>query len=178
MNNIRTEVLGIDVEIQDLQTTLYTALVNDWSDNIEGYGRAYRNIKNDKQILENYIGNGEYKQVYHNDKNACTMFFIVGEDKKTEDGVVFTAEVKCVFMCSLNKVYPTDVERSDEKAQRKIAQTINESYQGDFEITKIETGVKNVFRGFDQEMIKFQDIHPYHCFSVNLDLTYYLNNCN
>ena len=179
MNNIRTEVFGIDVEIQDLQTVLYDTLIEDWSNNVEAYGRAYRNIDSDnKQTLENYIGNGDYQQVYHNDKDICTIFFIVGEDKKTDDGVVFTTEVKCVFMCDLKKVYPNDLERSDEKAQRKVTQIINESYQGDFEITKIETGIKNVFRGFNQDMIKFEDIHPYHCFSVNIDLSYYLNNCN
>lgn len=177
MNNTRTEVIGIDFEIQDLQTVLYDSLISLWVDNIDGYGRAYKNTKNDKVLYEYYLGKDEYLSIYHDDQKAATMFFADNEIHTTEDGIVYLAEVKCIFMVDLGRIFPNDVERSDSKAHKHVTQIIHENYQGEFTIKSIDKGLDAVFRGVDTESIKFSDINPYHVFSVVIDLSYYLNNC-
>ena len=43
---------------------------------------------------------------------------------------------------------------------------------------QIETGIDNVFSGFDTSKIRFDDMQPFHIFSVNGTVGYYLTqNC-
>ena len=86
-NNIKLEALSIDSNIQSIQNMLYNTLINTWADNLDGYGRIYKNLdKNNKIQPEFYTGKGENLEVYHNDNRAGTFFFIDDDDHKTEDG--------------------------------------------------------------------------------------------
>jgi len=173
MNNLLTSVYGIDVAINDLQKSLYDSLVKQWKGEIEGYGRIYKNQK-DKIYPEYYIGNGQYKEVYYNNKLGANFFFIVGDEDSTEDELMFKSNVKCVFMVNLDLIYPNDSERSDVKAQRQAIEILREfSYLG-YSVTGLSKGIKNIFSGFDTEKILSSDIQPAHCFSINIDLSYYL----
>ena len=176
-NNIKLEALSIDSNIQSIQNMLYNTLINTWADNLDGYGRIYKNLdKNNKIQPEFYTGKGENLEVYHNDNRAGTFFFIDDDDHKTEDGEVFTTEVKIVFMVNLKKIFPTDEERSDVKAQKNVLNILQEISHLSFKIKNIQKGIKNIFRGLDHSQIKFEDISPNHCFAVLIDLSYYIDN--
>ena len=174
MNNLLVSAYGIDVAINDVQSRLYSSLVNRWSGDIDGYGRIHKNQKIEGKFYpEYYLGNGQYKEVYYDNKRS-DFFFIVSDDDPTEDEMVFTSKVKCVFMVNLDLIYPNDAERSDIKAQRDAVEMLRESSFGEYVITGITKTVSGIFTGFDSEKIKSADIQPAHCFSINMDLSYYL----
>src|SRR5690349_22076742 len=97
----KTNPVGIDVAIQNLQMYLHKKLVTAWSltgdaDPLyECYGRIDRNKKDTGYIAEVYIGNNEYKEVYWNDGlKAISWFGITG---KTQFDVQNKTDVHLVF---------------------------------------------------------------------------------
>lgn len=180
MNFTRTSTIGIDTVVQSIQTDIYDKFVVAWGGSIDGYGRVYKNINADGDVKpELYVGKGEYKQVYHNDKMNATFFFVDGDLHTTEDEFLFITESKFVFMVNLEKAFNGDTDRSDEKAHRDALEILRDVAHERFTITGVEKGIKRVLNDFDTENIKFQDIHPYHCFSINVTLSYYLTDkCN
>ena len=174
MNNLLTSAYGIDVAINDLQKDLYSGVTSAWSGDIEGYGRVHKKIKDDKTFPEYYKGDGQYKDVYYDDKLGAGFFFIVGDDDSTEDEMLFISKVKCVFMMNLERAYPSDDERSDIKAQRLVVSLLREYDYHGYVVTGISKTVSNIFSGFDTSKINTADVHPAHCFSINIDLSYYL----
>ncbi len=174
MNYLKTSAIGIDAVIKRIQTILYDTLIVDWVDNIDGYGRIYKNQQDDSFIPEFYVGNGQYKDTYYDDEKACTFCFIEEDEHSSTDELVFIAPVKCVFMVNLEKIFPLDVERSDTEAQRDVTVILRDSSNEQYQLQSIQKGIENVFSGFEVEQIKFSNIHPYHCFSINVDLSYYI----
>ena len=176
MNNLLGTTVGIDTTIQGIQTDLYDILKSKWVDSIDAFGRVYknRNVANELKP-QRFVGDGDYEDVFYNDEFACTYAFIDDDNHLTEDGFVYTSVVKCVFMVDLSKILPTENDRADAKAQRDVVHVLREISFGKFDIVGIEKGITNVWSGFDVTGIKFNDIHPLHCFSVNIKLSYYLN---
>lgn len=175
MNNLITNTNGIDKEIQSLQTWLYAELIQRWGDSIDAYGRVYKNASTDGGLkAEWYLGHNEYKDVLYNDKFGACMMFIDDDNHDSEDGLVFSSDVKAVFMVDLNRILPDNSERADAKAQNDVVQIIRDSNFDNITIKGIEKIIGNVFRGFDVSNIKFSDIHPYHCFAVDLEMSYYM----
>ncbi len=101
MNNTRSEVIGIDVEIQDLQTVLYNSLISLWVNNIEGYGRAYKNTKNDKLRYEYYLGKKEYKK----DTEQVKSFLSGNPEYPKEKMHIKASNLYWGFTTSLNGLY-------------------------------------------------------------------------
>ncbi len=177
MNNILTSPIGIDAEIQSVQTDLYTLLIARWVNSLDAYGRVYKNKdKNDDTVYPQYINEDKSKSdVYYNDDFAGTFFFIDDDNHKSEDGFIFTSIVKCVFMVDLKKILSVSVDRADSEAQRDVVEFLRELSPGKFDIVEVQKGISNVFSGFNQEKIKDMDIQPFHCFSVNIKLSYNIN---
>lgn len=180
MNFTRTSTIGIDTIVQSIQNDIYSNLTTRWGSNIDGYGRVYKNVDADGDVKpELYVGDKEYKQVYHNDGMIATFFFVDSDDHKTEDEYLFTSDSKFVFMVNLDKAFDLDTDRSDEEAHRDVLEIMRNAAYERFTITGIDKGVNRALSEFDTKGIKFQDIHPYHCFSVNIKLSYYLTDkCN
>jgi hypothetical protein len=175
MNNTISTTIGIDTVIQSIQTDLYNELTAQWEGSVDGYGRVYKNIDANGSLKpEWYLGNNEYKDVYYNDAFACSYMFIDDDNHTTEDEVVFNTPVKVVFMMDLERVKPEESGRADVIAQNDVIEVLRNFAFERFSITGITKGIRNVFRGFETKGIKFSDIHPYHCFSVDIQLSYYL----
>jgi hypothetical protein len=77
-------------------------------------------------------------------------------------------------MVDLNKIYPTGTERLDAKAHSDAMEVLRNFGFNKYQITGIEKGIDFVFSGFTTSNIRFEDMHPQHCFSVTIDLEYYL----
>jgi len=175
MNNLLTSAIGIDVVIKDIQTDLYTELVKRWSGQIDGYGRIYKNEDKDGKFYpEYYKGDNQYRDVFYDNKLGGNFFFIDSDSSKTDDELIYTSNVKCVFMLNLSNIFPNDSERSDTKAQRDAIDILRDISYERFLITGISKTAKEVFSGFDIDKLKFPNIHPSHCFSVNIDLYHYI----
>jgi hypothetical protein len=174
MNYTTSTTAGIDTVIKSIQTELYDELVLKWVDDIDGYGRVSRTDTGDGVVPRYYLSENDYKDVYYDDSKSGQFFFLTSEDSSTEDEDVYHNDVKVVFMVDLTRMLGTD--RQDELARTDVVKILRSISDNRFEITGIETGVKNVFRGLDSEKVNKADTHPLHTFSVKIKLSYYIPN--
>ena len=170
MNYKLDSTLSIDTVIQSVQNDLYNSLSIMWQGELNGYGRVHKN--GDK--AEWYSGDGEYEDVYYNDEYSGNFFFIDSDSHNTDDEYVFTSDVKCVFMVNLNEILPNDAIRQDVKAQNQVVELLRKIADQRYTITGVDKDLSSIFRGLDSSVIAFENIHPTHCFAVNLKLNYYI----
>lgn len=175
MNNKNTDPIGIDEVIEKVKNDIYDNLVDLWGGEIDAYGRVYKNINSSNQFKpEAFYGEGEYKEVFLNDEVSCTFFFLEGDKDTTEDEILFVSDVKVIFMVNLKEIYPNNKGREDERARAVAVDVLRDFTFHGYTIKGIQKGLKNVFLGLDISQMKYQDIQPYHCFSIEIDLEYYL----
>ena len=191
MNNVLVEPYGIDETIQSFQIDLYRELVSIWGVDIEGYGRVEKNPMNNGDETPTYYQTSkivipewfnsykqDYEDVYYDDNKSCVFCFLKEDNDRTEDQVVFNSNVKVVFMVDLRKIYSDKKERLTSKAHKDTMEIFREFGFNKFKVTGIEQRIEKIFREYDTSKIKFDDMHPLHCFAITLDLQYYLtNNC-
>ena len=175
MNHLLTNHSGIDTVINNIQQEIYPVLKERWNNaDIDCYGRVYRYPNRGGEVTPVIMDvDGEYNEVFFDDNKAGHIFFIDQETATTEDGFVFTTDIKCVFHLNLQEVI-TFNERQDERARRDAIEVLDSFYYLGHNVTGYEKGIQNVFSGFETEKIKLTDMHPYHVFAVNLRLSYYL----
>lgn len=179
---------GVDKPIQKLQSLLYSRLKTKWALN-DGqwmcYGRAYKNQGEDGYIPEVYIGGNEYKEVFYDDSYPVISFF--GVDDEREIGINGKVDVFLIFEVDIEKLKPSLVHRGDEETHTDVLDQLNTPLFG-FTLTGLETGIENVYRDYNLykmhtgqksniEGIKYRDMHPLHCFRVNMNLNYQNINC-
>lgn len=190
MNNVLATPIGIDETIQSFQIDLYRELGKIWGtdiDSIEGYGRVEKNPVNtgdevpayyqtSKIVIPEWYNSikGDYEEVYYNDKKKCVFCFLKSDTDSTKDSIVFESKVKGVFMVDLSKIYPNDTERLTSKAHRDVMEIFRNFSFNKFVITGIEQRIDIIFREYTTTNIKFNDMHPLHCFAVTMNLQYYL----
>lgn len=162
---------GIDQKINLLQKAIHNRI--DWN-NIEVYGRVYRNPSDDGYRPEAYVKDGEYKDVFTNDLKSATIFFIENEVHNFIGGYDFETEVKIVFMLDLKKIFGTNVRNDSEVQNKAILEVRKHKY---FTLTKIEKGIDNILKGFNTSNIKINDMQPYHVFAIVGKLKYSINQC-
>lgn len=185
MLNQKTNPVGLDWYIQALQTKMHTVLMDADHLNIadtgkyESYGRAYRNKTRDGYVAECYTASGEYKEVYWNDSLILLSFFgITGEIKS---GVMNEAQVHLVFFADLSKLALQDSagnvasHRTDEELRSMVQSVIGKNSHG-FQLDSIELWLENVLREYPEsrrdDRLAAVDMHPVHCFRLNLALRY------
>jgi len=186
MNNVLTSGEGLSSSIQSIQEELYSGLSNLWAGDIEGFGKVYKNIENSSDDIPKYYKSskifipevfnsikGNYEDVYYNDIKSCVFCFLVSDKDDTEDQVLFKNKVKVVFMIDLSKIYPSSNERQDSKAEKDAVGVLRD-INGSYIIGGIQRGIDNVFSEYTTNKIRFNDLHPFHVFSVNIELNYYL----
>jgi len=175
MNNTLTTPGEVDVTVQKVQNYLYSKLTaGKWDGTITGYGRVYKNKTEDAEKLEWYNAEEkDYQDVYYDDNSGATFFFLLGDSDDTEDGYVFKSSTKVVFMVDLTAIL-TGSERKDAQARQDVIEVLRD-LRGKANITGVEKGIDQVFAGIDTEKIKFNDIHPLHCFAITMDLFYRLS---
>lgn len=187
MNNVLTSAVGLDAAIQSVQADLFSSLGDIWSGDIEGYGKIYKNPANTGDEVPAYYNSSkivtpewynaskkDYEEVYYDDSKSCVFCFLVGDKDVTTDEVVYTADVKCVFMVNLEMLLPSYIERQDARAQRDAVNTLRGINFGRYSITDIQRGIDAIFYEYITQRIRFNDMQPLHSFCVNLKLNYYL----
>jgi hypothetical protein len=174
---------GIDIPIQRLQEVLYKELKKKWgiSDDIsfDCYGRAYRNQTSDGYVPEVYKKNGEYADVLFDDKLKALCFFGISDTQQYDAGSSL-AKVFLIFMVNVKELKPGITHRGDEEI-RVDAEEIACIKRHGFTLTGIETSLDRVFKEYSgwrvKDGIKFNDMHPLHCFRMNFDLLYNIFDC-
>ena len=165
---------------------MYNALPSFWSGDIEGFGKVYKNIENSSDNIPTYYKSskifipevynsikGNYEDVYYNNSKSCVFCFLIDDKDSTIDEIVFTNNVKVVFMVDLSKIYPLQNERQDAKAQKDAVQALRD-ISGEFIVNEVQRGIDNIFNEYTTSSMRFNDLQPLHAFSINIDLNYYL----
>lgn len=187
MNNLLDKAIGIDATIQGVQVDLYEQLAEIWSGDIDGYGRVDKNPVNTGEEIPTYYQTSkivipewynslkkDYEEVYYNDSKSCVFCFLIGDEDTTNDSMLFKAKVKAVFMVNLEKIYPKETDRATSKAHRDAMEIMRNYSFNRYDIESIEKRIEIIFREYTTEKIRFNDMHPLHCFAITLDLEYYL----
>lgn len=178
----KTNPVGIDWYIQQLQTKLHADLVANWelseSNLYKCYGRCDRNKKEGGYVAEVYIGGNDYKEVYWDDSLTAISFFgINGIIKK---GVQSEADVHLVFFANLEKLALEDhtgstiTHRADEELRRSVENVIGKASFG-FTMVSTELWLENVLReypGSSNALNVKGAMHPVHSFRINLKLAF------
>lgn len=187
----KTNPTGADWYIQQLQTKLHTRLIGEDCWNLsdptkyKAYGRAYRNKNDNGYIAENYEGDGNYQEVYYDNSLAAISWFGMGESIRA--GAMYEANVHLVFFTNLDILALRDADgnliahRADEEVRQSVLEIIGKGLYG-FTVEGIILGIDNVLREYPgsrrENRLNIADIHPGHCFRINLKLTYNPNkNC-
>ncbi|MBS1915665.1 MAG: hypothetical protein JST87_05270 [Bacteroidetes bacterium] len=183
---VKPNPVGIDLQIQAMQQYSYTQLKNIWQitdSDYDSYGRAYRNQTNDGYSPEVYTGSGEYHDVFFDDSLKALSFFGVGENTKYSldfgKAGSTTAEVFWVFMVNVAKLKPSTTYRMDEEIRMDV-ENLSVARVLPFSLNGIVTGIENVFKEYSgwkkNEGIKYRDTHPFHCFRLNFNVLYSIDN--
>jgi hypothetical protein len=191
MLSVKTRPTGIDWYIQQLQTKLHDMLINadNWNlsdtDQYEAYGRCYRNKTDNGYTAEVFTTGNDYKEVYWNDSLTAISFFgLSGQIKRS---VGHEADIHLVMFADLNKLALKDsagtliTHRADEELRQMVADIIGKNSFG-FQMISVDLWLENVLKEYAgsrrDNRLKAVDMHPVHCFRINLSLKYNANkNC-
>ena len=183
----KSNTVGSDILIQNIQTRLYTALKTSWgiSDDVkyDSYGRVYK-VSSDKGVLpQAYVGNEDYKEMILDSTTSEVLSFFVLDDKTTYSLGVETAKAGLIFEINIESIKTSITWRPDEEIKKDILENLQwllpKIQQGKFraEITDTETGFKNVYKEFDgmtsnKDRSFYSDLNPFLLYRVNMNLTY------
>jgi hypothetical protein len=178
MIQIKENPVGVDVVINDIQRSVFDSV--QWL-NYNGYHRIYKNETSTGIIPEFYnvnnnVKSGEYEEVYLNDNlDASSFFYVADTINATSNGRMYNSVVSMVFQVNLSNL-TGDNTRSDEEIHRDVILAINKSTYG--KVNAIATGISNVYSIFDTTQLKWHDMQPYHCFRVDIDVSYEYDCCD
>lgn len=174
---------GVDYYIQRLQSALYSYLKTTWNltDStagtiIDSYARVNRLWTKDNGIIPHaYKGATEYKEVLFDDSRACVMFFDLGETMQSIKMGTASANVSLYVHLNLAIVKPSTY-RLDENARLDVKNFIDSEGYG-FIVNAVQIGERKVFEnysGYRKKVgMKHTDMHPYHCFRIDMLLPNY-----
>lgn len=175
MNHLTKNPQGIDIDITKVQKELYINLMKRWCGNITGYGRVFKNEdSNGKVTPQVQTTENDYKEVFYDDNFAANFFFMDNDVHTTKDNLVFTAEVKLVFMVNLEDIFDNSEGREDERAHRDAVEFFRFVSDEQYQVKRIEKGVKTVFVNIDKSKLAVLDLQPLHVFAIVFDMPYYL----
>lgn len=200
MLNHRYPIQGIDRHISRLQESLHTGLVCAWGldeDMYQCYGRADKTPVIGGYKPEVYLTDGEYREMYLDDRYAALSFFAVGDSTTISGGDNITA-LSLIFFVHLGAlaIRPaisasedlTEAQKLDERRSfaargamecRADVQTIiGENLHG-FTLEQVITGA-NVLQEYvinrpgqsGARGMKEFDMQPFHAFKVTGSIRY------
>jgi hypothetical protein len=175
----KTNPAGIDVVIQQIQTDLYVYLLAKWGIADADYkcsGRCYRNKQDGNYFAQVYIGGNDYEDATWNDMLKAVSFFGISEIETHKAGE--KTDVHLVFFVNIAKLKPAIQHRADEEV-RKDVQNFFFQYPGLYKSTELwlENVLKEYRGSSASEGLKVVDMHPIHCFRINLEILYNKNIC-
>lgn len=134
-------------------------------------------------MAEVYVGGGEYKEVYLDDRISVLSFFGLSGD--IDFDVTNTADVHLIFWVNIKKLYPATTHRADEEVRKDVQELVQKKMYG-FTLNGVRMGIERVhqeYRGTimaaqaNLDTLKYRDMHPFHCFRFDLKLLYDIKHC-
>ena len=183
-NIIKPNPQGIDVYIQNIQSSLYNEFSTGFGVNWNSYGRVYRNNTSTGGYEPRpYSGNGEYiLNNFFDDSSSGNIvsFFDISESIKFSEGMP-TAKVVFYFFCSditkLNLSLQGQYDRQDEVIMQPIDTWMQLQYG--FVLHSKRIGIDTIMKDWIGEssiQTKTQNEQPFFCFSLEFELSEYIIN--
>lgn len=82
-----------------------------------------------------------------------------------------------IFHVDLNNIYSNIQHRADEELKIDVLNVLNSYSKSFIEIQSIEIGIKNVYKEFDFENIKYDDMSNIFCIRFNMNTNYDIPCC-
>lgn len=160
--------VGIDVVIDRFQDKLSTLLNGvDWV----MYPRIYPNPKKAslRSKVPEFFEDSEYLETFMDDTHALTSFFLVSPDRENSNGV-YRTDISLVCQVSdLESIFPTVPHRADEEFNKVIISELKNMY----DYLGMTTEVQNVYREFDKEEVRLDDMNRFYVVRFNFNVDYY-----
>lgn len=155
----KSEILtGIDVNINRLQTKLNSNL--SWGANIHIFGRIRENKRNNNTIFEAYISNGEYTEIFIDDKKTSVIGFLVDKKRDLPSNEMTVTIIVSVY---LPNAY-NDSLQHDEHAIMDVVRILRNS--GLINVSEINTDFYQIFSVFDIKRIEYRNMYPFVNFAI------------
>jgi len=173
MNNLKENPRGLDVVIHTMQVKLYDELSSLWSTTLEGYPRCYSIKRDARRNIEHYIGRGEYVSLIHAEGNK--FFTLAGDSIDYVSNTHYKTTIELFFILNLDTIYNGIYHRADEEVRVDVLNILNKL--DGVQVMKVETLNDRVFMGYNynvgQNLDFTNDIQPYHCFKLIIDILEY-----
>ena len=167
---------GVDKPIIAFQDYLYSRLkiggvaLTSW----ESYDRVYKTPSKGGLIPELFTGDQDvdYEEVFYNDTFEMTSYFVASDDVDSSEGDAIQ-DVSLIVQANIKALYSAIAHRADEEL-RVLFMSLSENYpMGDtFTFNGVEMGIDNVYREFEKEQIKWDDMSRQHVFRLNFTVRY------
>lgn len=163
--------VGIDKIIDLFQTFLDTKFVGeDWV----MYPRVYPNPKKRKlnSKVPEYFEDLEYYETFMDDNHTMTSFFLVSSDRTQENGV---SKVPVSLVCQVSRLstlFPTIQHRADEEFNNTLINAFTNYNSSAFEYKGMTTEIQNVYREFDKDELRLDDMNEFYVVRFNFNAEY------
>ena len=162
----KTDPVGVDKLIDALQVFIDQLNLPNWNN----YARAYKNPKRFDErgfIPEVYTSNGNYEEVFFNDKYSITSFFVVGDSRNTAITGRSIVTVSLIVQCKLKDVFPQISHRADEELINMFWNKLKAFTLG-AKVESIETHIDDVYKEFVREQVKFDNLGNFNVVRFNM----------
>lgn len=165
-------------EVQRLQQKLATKI--SWL--TKAFGKAYREERGDGIFVPEVfigpaatVGGKEYMEVWPDTSVTGMCFFDIDQEIDAIAGsgqTLFEVDVRIIFYVDLEKAFPLLGTRADAEARQEVINYIMFHRRG-FEITKVITGVDNVYSSYNWTQPEAAvNKQPFFVFSVECKLVF------
>jgi hypothetical protein len=167
----KTNPIDIDLIIDQLQVSI-DAKLSLMNIDYDIFPRAYKNPKkfDSKGFIPEFELNGEYKECLFNDALSFSSFFVVGDKRDVNEGMV-KADLSLIVQCKGSEMFPLTTHRADEEVINMFSNIFN-NYGDGLILNSVETGVNNVYKEFAKENLNFDDIGDYLVVRINGTATF------
>jgi len=165
---LKTNPVGIDIQIQRMQEHLYDKLNTSWGCDINAYGRAYIDEDNDTSIKPIVFKGGvDYKEVLTDDKVDAQFFFVEENSETISNSCISSNNLNLIFIVNdLRKVKGSVTHYADEEIKEEVKSYIKSFW----EMQSVIKG-KDSLDGFDVSQLKF--LYPYFVFKISGSINNY-----
>lgn len=158
---LKTSPVGIDKQIQRIQQYLYDKIVEQWSCDVDAYGRAYVDTDGDSVKPKAYLENGEYRELLTDDTRGVHFFFIEKNAEVLAHTCHSTSDVDLIFIVDdLTQVKSGVGHYADEEIKEDV-----KSWVKQFWLMETITKGEDALDGFDTSKLHFR--YPYHVFKIS-----------
>lgn len=180
MNHTKTNPVGVDYKIGQLQTPLYNHVAAKYGlgdSDYDCYPRVYKNIaRNGGYLPQAFVSGNEYTpDTLMNDNKAITSFFDISEAITVGENLLCSTKVFLYFFIDLSKLLPDVATRNDEEVINDIVNFVNTKYH--FLVVAKQVGITSILKdytGYKGAKMDVQNIGKFLCFRLDMEQNNYL----